>query len=149
MITIKNGDILQSTEDIIVHQVNCAGIMGGGLAKQLARQFPKLEEYYRKVCRLYDFNYEKLKGKVYIFSSNNKYIANIFSQEPNFNTDYEAMQKSLKTIRDYANKNKLSIAIPFKIGCGIANGEWWRVEDIINKTFKGMKVTLYRLEKEL
>lgn len=148
MITIKDGDILKSTEDIIIHQVNCAGIMGGGLAKQLARQFPKLEEYYRKVCRLYDFNYEKLKGKVYIFPSNNKYIANIFSQKPNFNTDYEAMQKSLKIIRDYANKNNLSIAIPFKIGCGIANGEWWRVEEIINKTFKGMKVTLYRLEKE-
>lgn len=115
MITIKNGDILKSTENIIVHQVNCAGIMGGGLARQLARQFPKLEENYREVCRRNKFDYQKLKGKVYIFSSENKYIANIFSQESSFNTDYEAIEKCLKIIKNYAIKKNLTIAIPFKI----------------------------------
>ena len=36
--------------------------------------------------------------------------------------------------------------MPFKIGCGIANGEWEIVQDIINKVFKGYKVNLYKLE---
>lgn len=56
------------------------------------------------------------------------------------------MEECLKKIRTFAEPN-LSIAIPFKIGCGIANGEWYRVEEIINKAFKGYQVTLYKLEE--
>lgn len=36
MITHHNGDLLKSGCDIICHQVNLQGIMGGGLAKQIA-----------------------------------------------------------------------------------------------------------------
>lgn len=43
MITIKNGNILESTEDIICHQVNCQGYMGGGVARQLANSYINLE----------------------------------------------------------------------------------------------------------
>ena len=39
------GDILQSDADIIVQQVNCRGVMGAGLAKQIASQYP--EEFIR------------------------------------------------------------------------------------------------------
>lgn len=36
--------------------------------------------------------------------------------------------------------------MPFKIGCGIANGDWEIVLDIINRVFKGYNVSLYKLE---
>ena len=35
MITIKIGNILEATENFILHQVNENGIMGGGLAFQI------------------------------------------------------------------------------------------------------------------
>ena len=33
MINIKNGNLLEAKENIMVHQVNVDGIMGGGVAK--------------------------------------------------------------------------------------------------------------------
>lgn len=38
---VIRGDILQSDADIIVQQVNCRGVMGAGLAKQIASQYPE------------------------------------------------------------------------------------------------------------
>ena len=47
MIKIVNGNILNAKENIIVHQVNVQGIMGGGVARQLATKYPNLEKEYR------------------------------------------------------------------------------------------------------
>ncbi len=33
MVKVKNGNLLEVKEDVIVHQVNVDGIMGGGVAK--------------------------------------------------------------------------------------------------------------------
>lgn len=40
MIKIINDNILNSTENIICHQVNCKGIMESGLAKQIKYRYP-------------------------------------------------------------------------------------------------------------
>lgn len=78
--------------------------------------------------------------------SDNKTICNMFSQKPNFDTDYEAMKKALTYIKKWAENNNLSIAMPYGIGCGIANGEWSKVYKIIEEVFSDYEVTLYRLE---
>lgn len=75
-----------------------------------------------------------------------KFIMNVFSQKENFDTDYEAMRKALTEIKEYAKKFKLSIAIPYGIGCGIANGDWNIVYKIIEEVFNDYDVTLYKLE---
>ena len=41
-IPVIRGDILRSDTDIIVQQVNCQGVMGAGLAKQIASQYPEV-----------------------------------------------------------------------------------------------------------
>lgn len=38
MIIDKIGDILHTEADVICHQVNCKGVMGAGLAKQIRNQ---------------------------------------------------------------------------------------------------------------
>lgn len=50
MIKIVKGDILQASEDIIGHQVNCQGVMGAGLAKQIRNKYPHVYDEYRKLC---------------------------------------------------------------------------------------------------
>lgn len=115
MIKIETGNILNCSEDIIVHQVNVQGIMGGGVAKQLALQYPKLEEDYAEHCRNLDNNYKHLRGNVFFYrGQDNKIICNMFSQEKNFDTDYEAMKKALNYIKKWAENNNLSIAIPYR-----------------------------------
>lgn len=76
----------------------------------------------------------------------NKVIANMFSQKENFDTDYLNMEISLTYLKKFAQENDLSIAIPCGIGCGIANGEWDKVYKIIEKVFSDYDVTLYKLE---
>lgn len=144
MINIINGNILDAKEDIIVHQVNCKGIMGGGVARQLANQYKDLEKEYSQFCKNYNNDYERLKGSV-VFYRQGKTICNMFSQKENFNTDYESMKLALNNIKKFAIANGYSIAIPYKIGCGIANGDWSTVEQIIIDTFADYDVTLYRL----
>lgn len=114
MIKIKTGNILNCSEDIIVHQVNVQGIMGGGVAKQLALQYPGLEKEYSEFCKLYSNDYKQLKGQVFKIMLKGKFIMNMFNQKENFDTDYEAMKEALKKVKQYAKYFKLSIAIPYR-----------------------------------
>lgn len=90
-------------------------------------------------------NYHLLCGTVLFYEQHNKIICNMFSQKPNFDTDYEAMRHALDYIKRWASNNNLSIAIPYKIGCGIANGDWNKVFKIIEEVFNDYDVTLYKL----
>ena len=58
------------------------------------------------------------------------------------------MEIALTTLRDYAEQEKLSVAMPYKIGCGIAKGDFNIVLEVISRVFKNYEVTLYKLEKE-
>ena len=146
MITIKQENILNCDEDIIVHQVNTQGIMGGGVAKQLANQYKGLEKNYSEYCRRHNNRYIDLSADIYYYQANNKIIANMFSQKENFDTDYLNMEIALEYLKAFAQKNNLSIAIPYGIGCGIANGDWNKVYKIIEEVFSDYDVTLYNLE---
>ena len=122
------GDLLNSDADIICHQVNLQGYMGGGLALSIAKRFPSVEKEYR--------NYEsKRLGEVCFTKTDTFVIANCFSQTEDFHTDYSALRKCLFEVKEYMNVNGLkTIAIPFKYGCGIANGDW----DIVSMIFESI-----------
>ncbi|MEI6820533.1 MAG: macro domain-containing protein [Bacteroidota bacterium] len=139
MVNIKIGDLLQCEEDIICHQVNTYGGMGGGVAAQIRAKFPKANREYEEFCA--GKSEGELIGQVCVVYCGDKIIANMFSQR-DFDTDYEAMEKCLKwLVSNYPGK---SIALPFGIGCGIASGNWDRVYGIIEEAFKDSAVTLYK-----
>ena len=114
MVKVKNGNLLEVKEDVIVHQVNVDGIMGGGVAKQLAEQFEGLEKFYSKYCECLNNSYEFLNGNVLFYGSKDKIIVNMFSQFPNFETDYEAMNIALNYIKKWASNNNRTIAMPYR-----------------------------------
>lgn len=122
--------------------------MGSGLARQLADQYPMLEETYSQYCKSYDNDYKKLQGQAIYEGYSKKIIANLFSQKPNFDTDYKAMEKGLTDIKVLAKNHNFTIAIPYKIGCGIANGDWNKVRKIIDKVFKNYDITIYKLKED-
>lgn len=114
MVNIINKNILNCTEDIIVHQVNVQGIMGGGVARQLAFQYSELEKEYSEFCKLYNNEYQQLKGEVLNIFIENKIICNMFSQKENFDTDYKAMKIALVKIKEFAKDLNLSVCIPYR-----------------------------------
>lgn len=74
MIKIVNGNILKCCENIIVHQVNVQGIMGGGVARQLADKYKGLEEFYLKHCRELENDYRYLSGTVLFYRDYEKQL---------------------------------------------------------------------------
>ena len=52
------------------------------------------------------------------------------------------MMLSQKRLSKYHNK---SFAFPYGFGCGLANGDWNIVENMLNTYFGDMNVTIYRL----
>ena len=114
MVKIKQGNILNCNEDIIIHQVNIQGYMSGGVARQLANKYINLEKEYSEFCKIHDNNYNLLKGQVFKIMLQGKFIINMFSQKENFDTDYNAMEIALKEIKEYGKSLNLSVAIPYR-----------------------------------
>src|SRR5699024_5323140 len=85
MIKIVKGDVLKAEEDVIAHQVNCKGVMGSGLAKQIRNKYKGVYQKYKRECE------EELsrsgKSKFLLGHTLNvevgegKYVANLFGQD--------------------------------------------------------------------
>lgn len=145
MLVYKKGDILKATENIICHQVNEDGIMGGGLALQVATQYPNVEKEYKKFCNQFRDN---LYGQYQICEiEKRKYIANCFTQR-NFITNLKDIEQVFKGLLESCKLNNLTICIPCKYGCGIAKGNWAKVSSLLEYLSDEYKVdiSVYRLE---
>ena len=46
-------DIFESGADVILHQVNCQGVMGSGIAKQVREKYPEVYQHYVSECKKY------------------------------------------------------------------------------------------------
>lgn len=139
---MKTQDILLADDNIIVHQVNNLGIMGAGLALQIRNKYPKVFEAYK--------NTEQIIGKLHLCKiDTDKYICNMFSQNgisrSKRTTDYDAMEGCIARLVKYAKDKGYTIAMPYKIGCGLAGGDWEKVKAIIDKYNDG-RITIYRKE---
>lgn len=152
--TIKeiSGSMLNCSEDLLVHQVNCMGKMGAGLALQLKRKYPEIVPSYELLCSKHQNCKEKLMGTVDIHpTKDGKYVASIFGQmyvgRDKRQTDYEALRKGLEKVEGYANVFDHNVAIPFQLGSGLAGGDWKVVREIIEDVFGESKVqvTIYKL----
>lgn len=163
MIKIVNDDILNCTENIICQQVNCKGVMGAGLAKQIKNKYPKVYYDYKRILnwskKEYERGYAKNKyplGAVqFIRVEDNKVVANIFGQlnygRDKRYTNYEALQKGFYGVLeavtwDNSKMKGYSIAIPYGIGCSLAGGDWNVVYKIIEKVFNDYDITIYKLQ---
>lgn len=128
-----HADALTVDADVIVHQTNCKGVMGAGIAKQVRDQFPDVFKKYKALCDRYRHNTSELLGACQFVEENGKTICNAFGQDgfnkPGCNTDYIALRECLKKIaKRYSEK---TVALPYKIGCGLAGGDWFIVETMI------------------
>ena len=142
MIIIKKGNLLEATESLICHQVNENGVMGGGLALQIANKYPMVEVAYRTFVE--KNNDYKLLGEYQVIGINkDQSIVNCFTQK-NFNTSYDLIEKIFRELKKIHPHR--SIAIPFNYGCGIANGDFTKVLEILTDIFDDTDITIYKYE---
>ncbi len=134
MLINKNGNILESKENLICHQVNEDGVMGGGLAKQIANSYPQIEKNYKRFC--IDFSRTNIYGHYQLCPiKENKYIVNCFTQR-NFETNLNDITRVFSKLLELCKKRNFTIAIPYKYGCGIANGDW----EEVSKVFEDLSI---------
>ena len=138
MQTIK-GDLLLSDVDIILHQVNLQGVMGGGIAYQIAKTYPNVEKRYK------EFNNAVL-GEVCFVETDKYVVGNVYSQNADFTTNYQALREALEKVDEYMRKNKLkSVGIPYGYGCGIASGNWYLVSKIFEQILGKYDLKVYNI----
>lgn len=124
---------------VIGHQTNCLGVMGAGIAKQIKARNPEMFKRYVRYCKQFS-DAHKLLGMVQFTLSDDdaQVIANMFGEysfcesiapyneggKPR-HTDYDALRECFRRLHTYLVLNeKTTAGIPYKIGCGLAGGDW-------------------------
>lgn len=136
MIKTVNGDLLQSNLPLIAHQTNCLGVMGAGIAKAIKNKWSIVYTQYVDKCKHYNYS-KDLLGKCQICVTEDepiKFVANLFGEYSftesvapfeNRHTDYDVLKKSLLHLKAICENTEITkIGIPYKLGCGLAGGNW-------------------------
>jgi len=152
MIEIKeNSNICDVVEGVILQGVNCQGVMGSGVAKQLRDKYPNIFIPYAALCKKYWHDSENLLGRVVTyypdFRNKEFYIANCFTQEfygkdGKKYASYDALESCLETVKG----TKLPIHIPYLIGAGLGGLNEQVVLAIIEQTLSNNTVYLHKFK---
>ncbi|WP_163666802.1 hypothetical protein [Adonisia turfae] len=143
LLKIIEKDILTVEHGVLVHSVNCQGVMGAGLAKKIAEKWPAVKEDYQE-DRVWADDGPTLGNWLCTEVTNELFIASIFGQRyygraaGRCYTSYLALALGFSAIQ-HANKYyefhpvPLPIYIPHGIGCGLAGGDWHVVSALIEQ----------------
>ena len=148
---VENSNLLDVQEGIICHQTNCIGVMGGGIALQIRKKWPKVYTDYREECGIFTSKPEHLLGHVQdVLVKDNLVVANCYGQVfpgKGCMTDYNAWDTILDKLKDLSNYFNLDLHFPWMIGCGLAGGDWNVMRKKIENAFSGpsKKVFIHRL----
>lgn len=156
MIEIVNGDLLKTDLPVIAHQTNCLGVMGAGIAKSIKNKWNDVFIQYKSLCTNI-IDKHNLLGKIQLCATNDipiKYVVNLFGEYSftesvapyeNRHTDYDALRNALTVLKEklvFLNFDK--VGIPYKLGCGLAGGDWdGVVYPMLQEIFNDNTITLY------
>lgn len=145
-IKFVNGDILTFPErdgdTIICQQVNCRGVMGAGLAKQIRDKWPAVYNEYIRVTDVCDKlmlgSYQNIKVGPHL------YVVNLFGQDgygrDKRYTNYAALTAAL--FRAMKENPHATFRIPYGLGCGLAGGNWVTVLNLIEEAANAWNVNV-------
>ncbi len=139
---IVNSNLLDETNGIIVHGCNMQGVMNSGIAGQIKAIYPQVYNDYinqYKTKQLGDIIITNITNELIIVSGltqeyygRNKSIRYV---------DYKAIENVFIKVNQLAIDTKLPIKYPM-IGCGLANGDWDIVSNIINTTIDADNINI-------
>lgn len=150
MVKTISGNLLDSKEDYICHQVNCQGVMGSGVAKAIRDEWPEVFTEYRSYI---DMCFGTPLGSVCYapINNSNQVVANMFAQssygyDGKRYTSYDAFCNCLNAMARDIPKSK-TIAFPYKIGSDRGGANWNIIYVMICEILGDWDVTIYKLEE--
>jgi O-acetyl-ADP-ribose deacetylase (regulator of RNase III) len=151
------GDVTEFPNKIeaIFQGCNTLNVMGAGLAKQLAKKYPCVlgtdkifHKYWKRnslsVSMLGSFSFCAVDAFPHL-------VFNLYQQDRigRCALNYDALKESMSNAMAYCEKLGLErVGIPFKIGCGLAGGDWEVVMETIaeaSKKFSGETFIVQRI----
>ena len=156
MVHYVKGNLLDSNCDYICHQVNCQGVMGSGIAKQIRERWPEVYDAYREKHERYmraglsELDMLGELGVVYI-AERDCFVINMYTQrkygyDGKRYTSYDTFADCLNQISGFV-PDGYTIGFPKNIGCGLGGGNWKvisaLIEEILGDEFD---VYIYELE---
>lgn len=158
MISYVVGDATQPLgrgNKVIAHVCNDVGGWGRGFVLSLSARWPQPERNYRSWFRQQSDSDRypplALGQAMFVKVEEDVYVANMVAQHDVAPTDagppirYEALEQCLEQVREFARDINASVHMP-RIGCGLAGGEWARVEEIVERVLSDVEVYVYDLE---
>ena len=158
------GSIFDVGAQVIVHQVNCMGVMGSGVAKQVRDRFPSVFLAYHHAVKTLDHNclggclvveakenpglrIANLFGQYYYrgFKEDDLYLVDEFWKQPEIDkqtvkairfTNYEAFWSGLVRLKEVLREDEIKIAFPYKIGSDRGGADWEVIRTMIQAIFK-------------
>lgn len=117
MIKYVTGDVFTQESKVIAHGCNCRGVMGAGIAAQVARRWPDLEARYRQACAAGHF---QLGGGLPYETADGWLVYNLATQYfPGADARRWAIASAIGGMISHAiGKGVTAIGMP-QIGCGI------------------------------
>jgi len=144
-IRIIRGNIFDTTDRVIAHGVNCKGVMGAGIAKQV-------RDIYPEACQAYKAHIASFKlGMIQPIPCKNRIVVNMATQLDYGRDDKTyatttAIRECLVKLKKWAKSNNIDgISMPM-IGCGLGGLSWDDVGAIIDDVFgeSPVKITVWR-----
>lgn len=122
-----NADIILFASQYIAHQCNCTSKKSLGLAKQIFDKYPW--------ANVYNSDEERVPGTILVRGKVINMIAQIYPGSPSekgLDTSANRMLMFKTCLEEIEKIHDLkSIAFPYRIGCGLAGGDWLSYKNMI------------------
>jgi O-acetyl-ADP-ribose deacetylase (regulator of RNase III) len=152
-ISYVDGDATRPEGDgpkIICHVCNDIGAWGRGFVLAVSARWPEPEAQYRAWHRLGNAGGFSLGAVQFVKVDAAIAVANMVGQRGLGTSSivppirYDAVAACLRKVADKALETGASVHMP-RIGCGLAGGEWSRIEPLLQKNLcdRGISVTVY------
>lgn len=149
MIKYLTGEVINTKSDYIAFPANPEGIMGSGLALDIKNTYPNVWVEYKRKCRELGNGligtYEPIRvvdSDLIILACFTQRSASVTAKT----TDLNELKKVFKLI-EKATKDKKTITVPYRYGCGVNNAKWEEVHQIFYDIFHKSNVTLQIVRK--
>ncbi len=148
-IVYKTGNLLDAQTDVIAHQVNCQGVMGSGVAKQIREKWANVYTAYRAEYDLFtDLNKPLLGNCQLVQVNDHQCVANLFGQDKygydnKRYTSYDGIYDALVSLAFQMEKNNMnSVAFPYHMSSDRGGADWIIISTMITSVFKHTDVQI-------
>lgn len=140
MLIYRRTNIFESPAQTLVNTVNCAGVMGKGLAHAFKEREPDMFKAYKRIC---DQNMLE-PGKLWLWRGTGSWVLNFPTKVHWRNPSrIDWIEQGLqKFVSAYAPQGITEISFP-QLGCGNGNLDWAEVRPLMEHYLAPLSIPVY------